>query len=202
MRNILVKLEEKFEKTSWDRIEFTETTKGFEYFIETWSDAGEDLIVEGEADSLLDFAKALDAYYVDADSDETFNLFWQMKGERGYPYGRDAIDEALELRKAKYEELVKVFNTFDFDTLNVVGQTSKLSGEFSHSVSIEDAYGNYYIKTVFGCCCNKSAAIEAINYFLEINPFIVLEEFWVEDYLCECEDSEEREGNDKDEIND
>ena len=89
-------------------MEITETDDGLEYYFETWSDDGEDLIIEGEAETWEEIVEVIEYEYENADSDDTYELFWEMRGKNGYPSGRDEIEEAIKSRKESYKELYDV----------------------------------------------------------------------------------------------
>lgn len=96
--------EELFKDTNWN-VKISETDDGYKYFFETWSDAGEDLAITGFSETWDGIVEEIKYAYENADSDDTYEDFWENRGKNGYPNGRDAIEEAIKSRKESYKEL-------------------------------------------------------------------------------------------------
>lgn len=105
-------LKEKLERV-WCVHQFEQNDAGVITFcFEDFSDRGENLVIEGEEEDFESFKQRIEYEYEDADSDLTFDCFWQVRGTRGYPEDYRDIVLALESRKRKYEELRNVVRKF------------------------------------------------------------------------------------------
>ena len=105
-------LEEMLERV-WCVQKFEQNDAGVITFcLVDYSDRGENLVIEGEEENFESFKQLIEYEYEDADSNEMFDCFWQVRGTRGYHEDYRDIVLDLRSRKRKYGELRNVVRKF------------------------------------------------------------------------------------------